>query len=53
MIPELSDLSYHERLKECSLTTLEIRRLGDQIEVFNILNVYENIDKHILFTEER
>ena len=27
IIPELRDLSYEERLNECSLTTLEKRRL--------------------------
>ena len=44
------------RLKECRLTTLETRRLrGDQIEVFKILNGYENIDRNIFSTvkEER
>ena len=44
MIPELRDLSYEERLKECGLTTLETSRSrGNQIEVFKILNGYENI----------
>ena len=48
MIPELRDLSYEEHLKECGLTTLETRRLrGDQIEVFKILNGYENIDRNM------
>ena len=50
LIPELRDLTYEERLKECGLTTLETRRLrGDQIEVFKILNGYENIDSNIFF----
>ena len=44
IIPELRDLSYEERLKECGLTTLETRRLSeDQIEVFKILNGYEKL----------
>ena len=44
LIPGLSDLRYEERLKECGQTTLETRILrGDQIEVFKILNGYENI----------
>ena len=51
MIPELRDLSYEERLKECGLTTLETRKLrGDQIEVFKILNGYENIDRNMFFS---
>ena len=50
MIPEMRDFSYEERLKECGLTTLETRRLrGDQFEVFEILNWYENIDRYMLF----
>ena len=56
MIPKLRNISYEMRLKECGLTTLETRRLrGDQIEVFKILNGFENIDRNIFFTvkEER
>ena len=48
MIHKLRTISYKMRLIECGLTTLETRRLGgDQIEVFKILNVYENIDRNI------
>ena len=48
LIPGLRDLTYEERLKECELTTLKTRRLrGDQIEVFKILNGYENIDYNL------
>ena len=43
MIPKLSNISYEMRLKECGLTTLETRRLRDQIEVFKILNRYEKV----------
>ena len=51
IIPELRDLSYEERLKECGLTTLETRRLrGDQFEVFRILNGYEHIDRNVFFS---
>ena len=51
MIPELRDLSYEERLKECGLTTLETRWLrGDQIEIFKILNGHEDIDRNIFFS---
>ena len=50
MIQKLRNISYEMRLKECGLTTLETRRLrGDQIEVFKILNGYENIDRNIFF----
>ena len=45
MIPELRDLSYESRL-----TTLETRRLrGDQIEVFKIVNGYEDVDRNMFF----
>ena len=56
MIQKLRNISYKMRLKECGLITLETRRLrGDQIEVFKILNGYENIHRIFFFTvkEER
>ena len=53
MIPKLRNIGYEMRLKECGLTTLDTRRLrGDQIEVFKILNGYENIDRNI-FSQSR
>ena len=43
IMPKLRNISYEMRLNEC-----ETRRLrGDQIEVFKILNGYENIDRNI------
>ena len=50
MIPELRDFSYESCLLECDLTTLETRRLrGDQIEVFKIVNGYEDVDRNMFF----
>ena len=50
MISELRDLSYESHLLECGLATKEIRRLrGDQIEVFKIVNGYEDIDRNMFF----
>ena len=54
MISKLRNISYEMRLKECGLTTLETRRLrGDQIEVFKILNGYENIDRNIFLRSRK
>ena len=53
MIPELRDLSYESRLLQCGLTTLEPRRLrGDQIEMFKIVNSYEDVDNNMFFKLE-
>ena len=50
LIPGLRDLRYEECIKEYGLTTLDTHRLReDQIEVFKILNGYENIDSTIFF----
>ena len=51
MIIGLRDHSYEDHLKECRLTTLETRRLReDQIEVFKILNGFENVDRNTFFS---
>ena len=50
IIPELKDLSYESRLLQCGLTTQETRRpIRDQIEVFKIVNSYEDVDKNMFF----
>ena len=42
------------RLNECGLTTLETRRLREnQIEVFKILNGYDNIDIFMFFSVKK
>ena len=49
MIQQHRNISYKMRQKEFGLTTLETRKLrGDQIEMFKILNGYENIDRMFL-----
>ena len=54
LIPELKHLCYERRLLECTLSTLETRRLrGDIIEVFKILNIYEDSDSNIFQTKRR
>ena len=54
MITELRDLNYESHLLECGLITLETRRLrGDQIEVFKIVNGYEDIDRNMLLVKEQ
>ena len=52
MIPELRDLSYESRLLQFGLTTLETRRLRGEvfkIEVFKIVNGYEDVERNMFF----
>ena len=50
LIPEISHVSYHERLKYLNFTTLELRRhRGDLIETFKILKGLEGIPSNSLF----
>ena len=50
MFPELRDLNYESRLLQCGLTTRETRRQkGDQIEVFKIVNGYEDVNRNMFF----
>ena len=49
----MRDLSYESRLLQCGLTTLETRRLrGDETEVFEIVNGYEDVDRNMFFKLE-
>ena len=49
-IPSPSLYSYESRLLQCGLTALETSTLrGDQIEVFKIVNGYEDVDRNMFF----
>ena len=51
-IPELNKLPYEMRLKNMNLTTLETRRIRDDlIEVYRIMNGIEAIDWKLLFSK--
>ena len=51
MVPELSDLTYEERLKEMGLPTLEERReRGDLITIYKVVNQQERMDGRNLVT---
>ena len=53
-IPGTKNVRCEERFEECGLTTLDTRRLRrDQIEVFNILNGYKNIDSNVFCNKSR
>ena len=50
LIPELSTLSYEQRLERTGLVSLEMRRLrADLIEVFKIVKGLENVDQSVFF----
>jgi len=50
MIPELKHLSYEHRLKQCSLISLELRRLrGDLIEAYKIITDKEGLNAKLFF----
>ena len=53
IMQKFRNISYEMCLKECGLTTLETRRLReDPIEVFKILNGYENRQKYFFSIKE-
>ena len=51
MIPELKGLSYTDRLQHLKLFSMDYRKKrGDMIQLFKILNGFENIDAQTMFT---
>ena len=51
LVLEIKQLSYKERCQALNIQTLKDRRLrGDMIEVYKLLNGYEDIDYRTLFT---
>jgi hypothetical protein len=51
MIPELSHLSYEEKLEKLNLFSLTKRRLrGDMIETFKIFQGLDNLDSEVFFS---
>ena len=54
IIPELRNLIYESSLLQCGSKILETRRLiGNQIEVFKIVNCYEDVDRNMFFKLQR
>ena len=50
LIPTLHNLSHEERLKPFDMFTLHKRRIrGDVIEVFEIINKFDQINPEVLF----
>ena len=50
LVPELSNMPYEQRCKELNIQTLKERRIrGDMIEVYRILNGYDDIDPRKFF----
>ena len=45
MVPELSELTYEDRLREMGLPTLQDRREGELITLYKIENGIEKLDK--------
>ena len=50
MVSGLQSCNYKERLKELGLQSLEARRVrGDMIQVWKIINNYDNLEKNVFF----